>query len=58
MHIHGRNVKALIDYGLMGNYISDSLIPAFRMEVVPKKNFEMLEMANKSIVKAKGCVSF
>ena len=26
--IRGRNVKALIDYGSTGNYISDSLVPA------------------------------
>ena len=28
--IHGRNVKALIDCGSTGNYISDSLVPALR----------------------------
>ena len=36
--IQGRNVKALIDCGSMGNYISDSLVPALEMEVVPEKD--------------------
>ena len=34
VHIHGRNVKALIDYGSMSNYISDSLVLALKMEVI------------------------
>ena len=57
-HIRGRNVKALIDCGSMGNYISDSLVPALGMEVIPEKDFELLEMANKTTVKAQGYVSF
>ena len=56
--IYGRNVKALIDCGSTGNYISDSLVPALGMEVVPKKDFEVLELANKLTVKAQGYVSF
>ena len=50
--ICGRNMKALIDCGSTGNYISDSLIPALGMEVIPEKDFELLEMANKTTVKA------
>ena len=30
--IRGRNVKALIDCGSMGNYINNSLVPALGME--------------------------
>ena len=56
--IYGRNMKALIDYGSMGNYISDSLVPALWMEVVPEKDFEVLELANKTAVKAQGYVFF
>ena len=33
--ICGRNMKALIDCGSMGNYINDSLVPARGMEVIP-----------------------
>ena len=50
--IRGRNVKALIDCGSTGNYISDSLVPALGMEVIPEEDFELLEMANKTTVKA------
>ena len=57
-HIWGRNVKALIDCGSMGNYISDSLVPALVMEVVPEKDFKVLELANQTTVKAQGYVSF
>ena len=56
--ICGRNVKDLIDCGLMGNYISYSLIPALIMEMVPKQDFEVLELENKPTVKARGYVSF
>ena len=56
--IRGRNVKALIDCGSTGNYISDSLVPALGMEVIPEEDFELLEMANKTTVKAQGYVSF
>ena len=56
--IRGRNVKALIDYGSTGNYISDSLVPALGMEVILEKDFELLEMANKTTIKAQGYVSF
>ena len=56
--IRGRNVKALIDCGSTGNHISDSLVPALGMEVIPEKDFELLEMANKTTVKAQGFVSF
>ena len=42
----------------MGNYISDSLVPTLGMEVVPKKDFKVLELANKTTVKAQGYVSF
>ena len=56
--IRGRNVKALIDYGSTGNYISNSLVPALGMEVVPEKDFEVLELAIKTIVKAQGYISF
>ena len=56
--IRGRNVKALIDCGSMGNYINDSLVPAPGMEVIPEKDFVLLEMANKTTVKAQGYVSF
>ena len=56
--IHGRNVKALIDCGSTGNYISDSLVPALGIEVIPEEDFELLEMANKTTVKAQGYVSF
>ena len=52
IHIRGRNVKALSDCGSRGNYISDSLVPALGMEVVPEKDFEMLELANKTAIKA------
>ena len=37
-HIRGWNVKVLIDCGSTGNYISDSLIPALGMEVIPEKD--------------------
>ena len=56
--IRGRNVKALIDCGSTGNYISDSLVLALGMEVVPEKDFEVLEQANETTVKAQGYVSF
>ena len=56
--ICGRNVKVLFDYGSTGNCISDSLIPALGMEVILEKNFEWLEMADRSWVKAQGYVSF
>ena len=56
--IRGRNVKALIDCGSTGNYISDSLVPALGMDVVLEKDFEVLELANKTTVKAQGYVSF
>ena len=57
-HIRWRNVKARIDCGSTGNYISDSLVLALGMEVIPKKDFEVLELANKTTVKAQGYVSF
>ena len=41
----------------MGNYISDSLVPTLGMEVVPEKDFKMLELANKTTVKAQVYVS-
>ena len=50
--IHGRNVKALIDYGSTGNYISHSLVPALGMEVILEKDFEVLQLANKTTIKA------
>ena len=56
--IRGRNVKALIDCGSTGNYISDSLVPALGMEVIPEEHFEPLEMADKITVKAQGYGSF
>ena len=56
--INGSNMKALIDCGSTGNYISDSLVPALGMEVVPEKDFEVLELANKATAKAQGYVSF
>ena len=58
VHICGRNVKALIDCGSTGNYTSDSLVPTLRMEVILEKDFEVLELANKTTVKAQGYVSF
>ena len=57
-HIYGRNVKALIDCGSIGNYISDSLVPALGMEVILEKDFEVLELANKTTIKAQSYVSF
>ena len=57
-HIRGRNGKALLDCGSTGNYISDSLVLALRMEVVPEKDFKVLELANKTTVKAQGYASF
>ena len=57
-HIRERNVKALIDCGSTGNYISDSLVLALGMEVVLEKDFEVLTLANKTTVKAQGYVSF
>ena len=56
--IRGRNVKALIDYGSTGNYISESLVLALGMEVIPEEDFKLLEMANKTSIKAQGYVSF
>ena len=56
--IRGRNVKALIDCGSTGNYISDSLVLALGMEVILEKDFEVLELANKTTVKVQGYVSF
>ena len=56
--IRGRNVKALIDCGLTGDYISDSLVLALGTEVIPEEDFELLEMANKTTVKAQAYVSF
>ena len=56
--ICGRNVKALVDCGSTGNYINDSLVPALGVEVIAEKDFELLEMANKTTVKAQGYVSF
>ena len=56
--IHGRNVKALIDCGSTGNYINDSLVPALKMEVIPEKDFKVLELADKTTVKAQGYISF
>ena len=52
--IRGRNVKALIDCGSTGNYISDSLVPALRMEVILEEDFELLEVPNKTTVKDAG----
>lgn len=56
----GRNIKALIKCGSMGNYIKELLVPALGMEVILEKNFEMLEMPNKTIVKVQllGYISF
>ena len=51
-------MKALIDCGSTGNYISDSLVPALGMEVIPEKDFELPEMANKTTIKAQGYISF
>ena len=56
--ICGRNVKVLIDCGSTGNYISDSLVLALGMEVVPEKDFKVLKLANKTTVKAQGYVCF
>ena len=56
--IRGRNVKALIDCGSTGNYINDSLVPALGMEVILEEDFELLQMANKTTVRAQGYVSF
>ena len=58
MRIYGRNVKALIGYGSTGNYISDSFVPTLGMKVILEKDFEVLELANKTTVKAQGYVSF
>ena len=41
----------------MGNYISNSLVPTLRMEMVLEKDFKILDMVNKSIVKVQGYVS-
>ena len=41
-----------------GQLYSDSLVPALGMEVIPEEDFELLEMANKTTVKAQGYVSF
>ena len=51
-------MKALIDCGSMGNYISKSLVPTLGMEVVPEKDLEVLELANKTTVRVQGYVSF
>ena len=51
-------MKALIDCGSMGNYISDSLVLALGMDVIPEEDFELLEMANKTTVKAQGYIFF
>ena len=51
-------MKALIDCGSMGNYINKSLVPALGMEVVPEKDLEVLELANKTTVRVQGYVSF
>ena len=56
--LRGRNMKALIDCGSTSNYISDSLVPALRVEVDLEKDFKMLEMANKTTIKVQGYVSF
>ena len=40
-------MKALIDCGSMGNYITDSLVPAVGMEVILEKDFELLEWQTK-----------
>ena len=56
--IHGRNVKAIIDCRSTGNYISYSLVPALGMKVVLEKDFEVLELINKTTIKAQGYVSF
>ena len=45
-YIHGRNVKVLINSGSTSNYISDFLVLALRMDVVPEKDFKVLELAN------------
>ena len=50
--IWGRNVKAPIDCGSTGNYISDSLVTALGMKMVPEKDFEVLELANQTTVMA------
>ena len=56
--ICGRNVKTLIDCGSMGKYISNLLVPALKIEVVFKKDFKMLELANKTAIKAQSYASF
>ena len=57
-HIRGRDVKPLIDCGSTGNYISDSLVLAVGMEVIPEKDFEVMKLANKTTVKGQGYLSF
>ena len=42
----------------MITYISDSLVPALGMEVIPENDFEVVELANKTTIKVKVYVSF
>ena len=53
-----RCCRAHLYCGSTGNYITDSLVPALGMEVIPEKGFGLLEIANKMMVKAQGYISF
>ena len=53
-----RPIRVLIDSGATGNFISDELVIALRLRVVPEAHFAELTLADGSIVKAAGTVQF
>lgn len=51
-------VKVLIDSGATGNFISDKLVTAQELEVIPEAQFEELTLVDGSTVKVVGYVHF
>ena len=56
--VKGRPVKVLIDSGATGNFISDHIVTALDLQVVPEAQHEELTLADGSVVKAAGFVQF
>ena len=56
--VKGRPVKVLIDSGATGNFISDHIVTALDLAVMPEAQHEELTLADGSVVKAAGFVQF
>ena len=54
--MEGRIVKVLIESGVANNFISDQIVTALNLQIVPKAQFDELTLLDGSMVKAVGYV--